>query len=68
MYGCMHPFSKAVYEVDESGAVLITTKDGRIGRYRRDGSYLSGEVFDVDPSCATGSAARVPAPLQRNRR
>ena len=49
MYGCMHPFSKAVYEVDETGVVQITTKDGRVGRYRRDGSYLSGDVFDVDP-------------------
>ena len=48
-YGVMHPFSRAVYEVDDAGAVLITTKDGRIGRYRRDGSWLDGEVFDVDP-------------------
>ena len=31
MYGVMHPFSKAVYEVDESGAVLIT-HEGRPGR------------------------------------
>lgn len=49
MHGVMHPFSKAVYEVDESGAVLITTTDGRVGRYRRDGSWLDGETFDVDP-------------------
>ena len=31
MYGVMHPFSKAIYEVDETGAVLITT-DRRPGR------------------------------------
>jgi hypothetical protein len=49
VYGVMHPFSKAVYEVDDSGAVLITTTDGRVGRYRRDGSWLDGDVFDVDP-------------------
>ncbi len=49
MYGLMHPFSKAIYEVDESGNVMITTTDGRVGRYRRDGSWLDGEVFDVDP-------------------
>jgi hypothetical protein len=49
MYGVRHPFSKAVYEVDESGAVQITTTDGRVGRYRRDGSYLDGARFDVDP-------------------
>jgi hypothetical protein len=49
MQGVMHPFSKAVYEVDDTGNVLITTKDGHVGRYRRDGSYLDGERFDVDP-------------------
>lgn len=49
MYGVMHPFSKAVYEVDETGAVVITTSDGRVGRYRRDGSWIDGAVFDVDP-------------------
>ena len=49
MYGVRHPFSKAVYEVDEAGAVVITTTDGRVGRYRRDGSWIDGAVFDVDP-------------------
>jgi len=49
MYGCRHPFSKAIYEVDDTGAVLITTEDGKVGRYRRDGFWLSGDVFDVDP-------------------
>jgi len=49
MYGVRHPFSKAIYEVDETGAVMVTTKDGRVGRYRRDGCHLGGEQFDVDP-------------------
>ena len=49
MYGCMHPFSKAIYEVDETGAVQITTVEGKMGRYRRDGAWMSGDVFDVDP-------------------
>ena len=49
MYGVMHPFSKALYEQDGTGNVLITTTDDRVGRYRRDGSWLDGEVFDVDP-------------------
>jgi hypothetical protein len=61
----MHPFSKAVYEVDESGAVLITTADGRTGRYRRDGSWLDGEVFDVDPQlCNWVGGARAQHRLQ----
>ena len=49
MYGVRHPFSKAVYEVDDSGSVLVTMTDGRVGRYRRDGSWLDGQEFDVDP-------------------
>ena len=65
MYGVMHPFSKAVYEIDESGAVAITTKDGRTGRYRRDGSWLGGEVFDVDPQlCNWVGGARAQHRLQ----
>ena len=65
MYGVMHPFSKAVYEIDESGAVVITMTDGRSGRYRRDGSWLGGEVFDVDPQlCNWVGGARAQHRLQ----
>ena len=65
MNGVMHPFSKAVYEIDESGAVAITTTDGRTGRYRRDGSWLGGEVFDVDPQlCNWVGGARAQHRLQ----
>ena len=49
MNGVIHPFSKALYEQDGEGNVLVTTKDARVGRYRRDGSWLDGELFDVDP-------------------
>jgi hypothetical protein len=49
MNGVIHPFSQALYEQDGEGNVLVTTKDGRVGRYRRDGSWLDGALFDVDP-------------------
>jgi hypothetical protein len=49
VYGVMHPFSRAVYEIDDTAAVVVTTKDGQVGRYRRDGSWIDGAVFDVDP-------------------
>ena len=49
MYGVIHPFSRALYEQDGEGNVLITQSDGRTGRYHRDGSFLDGELFDVDP-------------------
>ena len=39
--------------------------DGRIGRYRRDGSWLDGEVFDVDPQlCNWVGGARAQHRLQ----
>ena len=49
MYGVIHPFNRAVYEQDGNGAVRVTLKDGRIGRFRRDGQWIEGDVFDVDP-------------------
>ena len=49
MFGIIHPFDGALYEQDGHGALKITKKDGRVGYYRKDGSYVSGEVFDVDP-------------------
>ncbi len=49
MYGIIHPFSQALYEQDGEGNVLVTTKDGAVGRYRRDGSWIDGQLLDVDP-------------------
>ena len=49
MNGVIHPFSKALYEQDGEGNVLVKQTDGRTGRYRRDGSFIDGEQFDVDP-------------------
>jgi hypothetical protein len=49
MNGVIHPFSKALYEQDGEGNVLVKQTDGRSGRYRRDGSWIDGQVFDVDP-------------------
>jgi hypothetical protein len=49
MNGVIHPFSQALYEQDGEGNVLVKTKDSRVGRYRRDGSWIDGQLFDVDP-------------------
>lgn len=65
MYGIRHPFSKAVYEVDDSGAVVVTTDDGHVGRFRRDGSWIDGEQLDVDPQmCNWVGGARARHRLQ----
>jgi hypothetical protein len=49
VYGIIHPFSRALYEQDGEGNVLVKQTDGRVGRYRRDGSWIEGQLFDVDP-------------------
>jgi hypothetical protein len=53
MHGLRHPFTGELYEeagdTDGRRAVRVTTADGRVGLYRPDGSWLSGEKFDADP-------------------
>jgi hypothetical protein len=53
VWGMKHPFSRDLYErEDESDGtpvVKVTTVDGRVGRYRPDGSRIDGARIDVDP-------------------
>ena len=48
MNGLTHPFSKATYEQDGEGNVLVTHK-GHTGLFRRNGSWISGEIEEADP-------------------
>ncbi len=48
MHGIVHPFTKALYEQDGDGTVLVTLGD-RQGRFRRDGSWIEGELREADP-------------------
>jgi hypothetical protein len=48
MNGLKHPFTGAVYEQDGEGNILVTHK-GRSGLFRRDGSWISGELREADP-------------------
>lgn len=48
MRGVVHPFSKALYEQDGEGHVIVT--DGaRTGLFEIDGSWISGEIKEADP-------------------
>jgi len=49
MLGQYHPFSGALYERDDAGNVLVTTRDARRGLFRADGSWIEGDVFEADP-------------------
>lgn len=48
MNGLTHPFSGATYEPDGDGNVLVSHK-GRSGVFRRNGSWISGEIEECDP-------------------
>lgn len=48
MKGIVHPFSGALYEVDEDGNVRVTDGD-RVGTFDLRGKWISGEVRECDP-------------------
>jgi hypothetical protein len=48
--GIRHPITAALYEPDaENATIRVTTRDGRVGVYRGDGRWVSGDKFDIDP-------------------
>ncbi len=48
MRAIRHPLSGAIYDLEAEGVVRVE-KDGRAGRFRSDGSYLSGDIYSADP-------------------
>lgn len=46
-----HALSRAVYEwaPDDRGPVMVTERDGRQGRFDRDGRWVDGELRSADP-------------------
>lgn len=46
-----HALSRAVYEwaPDDHGPVLVTDRDGRQGRFDRDGTWVAGDLRRADP-------------------
>jgi hypothetical protein len=56
--GIRHPFTRALYEPDGRGGVRVT-RDGRVGRFRSDGSWIEGDLREADPElCVWITAAR----------
>jgi hypothetical protein len=48
MNGVLHPFTKALYEVDTDGNVRVSS-DGKWGRFASTGRWLDGELREADP-------------------
>ena len=57
--GIRHPLNpRAVYTPDDDGTVRVTMGN-RWGRFRKDGSWLEGAIFEADPElCLWVSAPR----------
>lgn len=48
MLGIRHPFTKALYERDGEGNILVTDGD-RQGLFTSEGRWISGELRECDP-------------------
>ncbi len=52
MLGIRHPFTRALYERDADGTVVVTElpeRGGRTGVFTREGRWLSGDLRECDP-------------------
>lgn len=57
MRGIRHPLSGAIYDLQPDRTVRVE-KDGKTGIFRRDGSYVSGEIYNADPHLCLWIAGR----------
>jgi hypothetical protein len=48
MRGIVHPFTKALYEVDADGNIRVTNGD-RVGTFDTHGRWIAGELRECDP-------------------
>ena len=48
MLGIRHPFTRALYEQDGAGAVLVDDA-GVTGLFTSDGRWISGDLRECDP-------------------
>jgi hypothetical protein len=48
MLGVRHPFTRALYEQDGTGNVVVTDGDRR-GRFTPQGRWLDGDLRECDP-------------------
>ena len=46
--GLLHPFSRALYEQDTDGNILVTDGDKK-GRFKDTGQWIEGELRECDP-------------------
>lgn len=64
-----HPFTLAIYELDDDFNVLVTL-DGKSGTFDPEGRHLHGEIRSCDPELArwVGYGPRERGDISQNRR
>ncbi len=66
MKGIVHPLTGALYERDgefdqDEDVVLLVTHGRRKGRFRPDGTWIEGDLFECDPQlCGWVAGPQVP--------
>ncbi|MCP5181123.1 MAG: transposase [Pseudomonadales bacterium] len=64
--GMRHPFSRALYELDGDGNVLVTDGE-RQGTFDGWGRWISGELREADPQFCLW-ITNVPEPMMNSRK
>jgi hypothetical protein len=49
MRSIRHPLSGALYDLEGNGAIRVKGRDGKMGLFRADGAYISGDLYFADP-------------------
>ena len=44
-----HPLTGAIYDTQEDGTVLVTSRDGRTGLFTEGGVWINGDLGEADP-------------------
>ena len=44
-----HALSGALYDVRDDGNLTVTSRDGKVGVFKPDGRWVSGDVYHADP-------------------
>ena len=58
MRSIRHPLSGALYDLEADGTVRVAASDGKLGLFKVDGSYLSGDLYFADPHLCGWIAGR----------
>jgi hypothetical protein len=65
MRAIKHPLSGAIYGLEADGVVRVD-KNGRTGRFRSDGTYISGDIYFADPHLCQWIGERTLPSLHRS--